>query len=96
MANKVLEAMMCGLRIITNISHELVNDTKCGLIVEYENVEQIKQAIMTLRDNPEMRRFFGTNGRNTFLEKYNWTKMEEKLLRTYEVLLNDHIKADKR
>ena len=41
-ANKVLEAMMCGLPIITNISHDLVNDTKCGIIVEYENVEQIK------------------------------------------------------
>ena len=63
MANKVLEAMMCGLLIITNISHELVNDTKCGIIVEYGNVEQIKQAIITLRDNPELRKFYGTNGR---------------------------------
>jgi glycosyltransferase involved in cell wall biosynthesis len=91
MANKVLEAMMCGIPIITNISHDLVNDTKCGLIVDYENVEQIRQAIITLRGNPELRRLFGTNGRKAFLEKYNWTKMEEKLLSTYETLLNDKI-----
>ena len=96
MANKVLEAMMCGLPIITNISHELVNDTKCGIIVEYGNVEQIKQAIITLRDNPELRRFYGTNGRKAFLEKYNWTRMEEKLFKTYQDLLNGHIDVDKR
>lgn len=79
MANKVLEAMMCGLPIITNISHELVNNTKCGIIVEYDNVAQIKEAIITLRDNPELRRLYGSNGRKGFLEKYNWAKMEQKL-----------------
>jgi glycosyltransferase involved in cell wall biosynthesis len=94
-ANKVLEAMMCGLPIITNISHDLVNDTECGLTVEYENVEQITQAIITLRDNPELLRRLGTNGRRAYVEKYNWTKMEEKLLRTYRVLLNDKIEQAK-
>ncbi len=95
MANKVLEAMMCGLPVITNISHDLVNDTKCGLIVEYGNVKQIKQSIVTLRDNQVLRKLCGTNGRKAFLEKYNWSKMEEKLFRTYEVLLNDKINSVK-
>lgn len=89
MANKVLEAMMCGIPIITNISHELVNETRCGLVVNYGDVKQIEQAIISLRDNPEMRRLLGTNGRKAFLEKYNWDRMEEKLLKTYENLLND-------
>jgi glycosyltransferase involved in cell wall biosynthesis len=88
MANKVLEAMMCGLPIITNISHELVNDTKCGIVVDYSNVQQIKNAILSLRDNPDLRKFYGNNGRRAFLEKYNWTRMEEKLYKTYEFLLN--------
>ena len=91
MANKVLEAMMCGLPIISNISHDLVNDTKCGIIVEYGNMNQIKQAIVTLRDNLNLRRLCGTNGRKAFLEKYNWDNMEEKLLRTYKALLNNKI-----
>jgi glycosyltransferase involved in cell wall biosynthesis len=96
MANKVLEAMMCGLPIITNISHDLVNDTKCGLTVEYENVEQIKEAIITLRDNPELRRLYGSNGRKAFLEKYNWAKMEQKLFQTYDhLLLHEYTKVEK-
>jgi glycosyltransferase involved in cell wall biosynthesis len=87
MANKVLEAMMCGLPVITNISHELINDTKCGIIVEYDNVEQIKKAIISLRNDPKLRRFCGANGRKAFLEKYNWARMEEKLYNLYENLL---------
>jgi glycosyltransferase involved in cell wall biosynthesis len=95
MANKILEAMMCGLPVITNISHELVNDTKCGIIVEYDNMQQIKNAILTLRDNPELRKFYGMNGRKAFLEKYNWNRMEEKLYNTYKHLLNGKSKLDK-
>jgi glycosyltransferase involved in cell wall biosynthesis len=88
MANKILEAMMCGLPIITNIAHEIVNETGCGIIVEYGNVEQIKEAIITLRDDPELRKRLGDNGRKAFLEKYNWTNMEEKLYEIYEDLLD--------
>jgi len=87
MANKVLEAMMCGLPIITNISRELVNETNCGIVVEYGNVQQITDAITTLRDDPKLRTSFGTNGRKAFVDKYNWTKMEQTLYKTYNELL---------
>jgi glycosyltransferase involved in cell wall biosynthesis len=95
-ANKVLEAMMCGVAVITNISHDLVNDTKCGILVDYGNINQIRQAIVRLKDDPELRKLYATNGRQAFLKKYNWAIMEEKLLKTYEDLLTDHIKANKR
>jgi len=88
MANKILEAMMCGLPVITNIAHELVKDTECGIIVEYDNQEQIKKAILSLKDNPEFGKKLGDNGRKAFLQKYNWTNMEEKLYKIYEDLLN--------
>jgi glycosyltransferase involved in cell wall biosynthesis len=87
MADKILEAMMCGLPIITNIAHEIVKDTECGIIVEYNNTEQIRKAIISLRDNPELRKKLGDNGRKAFLEKYNWTIMEDKLYKIYEDLL---------
>jgi len=85
MANKILEAMMCGFPVITNIAHELINETGCGILVEY-NTKQIKEAIIALRDDPELRARLGNNGRRAFLEKYNWGTMEDKLFKSYETL----------
>lgn len=95
-ANKVLEAMMCGVAVITNISHELVNDTKCGILVDYGNILDIKQAIITLKNNPELRKLYAINGRQAFLKKYNWTKMEEKLYNVYDKLLNEKARVSDR
>ena len=88
MANKILEAMMCGLPVITNIAHEIINETECGILVEYDNVKQIKQAIIALRDNPELRTRLGNNGRRAFLEKYNWMAMEDRLFKIYDTLFS--------
>jgi glycosyltransferase involved in cell wall biosynthesis len=85
--NKLFEAMMCGIPILTNIAHDVVSETECGLIVEYGNVEQIKKAIVTLQDNPALRKRLGENGRKAFLEKYNWDVMEQRLYKAYESLL---------
>ncbi|HKQ22245.1 MAG TPA: glycosyltransferase, partial [Nitrososphaeraceae archaeon] len=87
-ANKILEAMMCGVAVITNISRDLVNETRCGIVVDYQNIIEIQKAIIELRDNPQLRKLYATNGRQAFLEKYNWGKMEEKLYSVYDMLLN--------
>jgi len=58
--------------------------------VEYDNVKQIKDAIVTLRDNPQLCKRLGDNGRKAFLEKYNWNIMERKLYMIYEkIILNE-------
>jgi glycosyltransferase involved in cell wall biosynthesis len=88
MGNKLFESMMCRIPIITNVAHEIVNETGCGIIVAYDNKEQIKEAIITLRDNPELRKSLGANSRNAFLEKYNWKIMEQRLYKIYDDLLN--------
>lgn len=87
MHNKTLEAMMSGVPIITNFSIDLVNEIGFGIIVEYGNIEQIRSAIITLRDNPALRKRLGDNGRKAFAEKYNWGIMEQKLYEVYEELL---------
>ena len=69
MANKILEAMMCGIPVITNIAHEIIKETGCGILVDYENVKQIKEAIISLRDNPELCTKLGENGRRAFLRE---------------------------
>ena len=85
--NKLFEAMMCGIPIITNIARDIVNETGCGIIVEYDNIKQIKESIMTLRDNPDLCKKLGDNGRKAFLEKYNWKVMEQKLYKICDNLL---------
>jgi glycosyltransferase involved in cell wall biosynthesis len=85
--NKLFEAMMCGVPIITNVAIDIVKETRCGIIVEYDDIEQIRQAIITLRDNPKLRKELGDNGRKAFLQKYNWTAMERKLFHIYEELI---------
>ena len=87
MGNKLFEAMMCGVPIITNVATDIVNETQCGMIVDYNDIDQIKQALIILRDNPELRKKLGDNGRKAFLQKYNWNAMEQKLYKIYEQLL---------
>jgi glycosyltransferase involved in cell wall biosynthesis len=87
MHNKHLEAMMAGIPIITNLSPEFVNEIGFGIIVEYGNIDQIRSAITRLRDDPELRKRLGNNGRKAFLEKYNWGIMEKKLYDVYDYLL---------
>lgn len=83
--NKIFEAMMCSVPIITNVAQEIVNETGCGIFVEY-NKDKIKEAIITLRDNLELRNRLGNNGREAFLKKYNWAIMEQRLYKIYEDL----------
>lgn len=87
MGNKLFEAMMCGTPIITNVAREIVNETACGLVVDYKNTQGIKDTIVKLRDNSELCDKLGNNGRKAFLEKYNWTIMEQKLYGVYDNLL---------
>jgi glycosyltransferase involved in cell wall biosynthesis len=85
--NKLFEAMMCGIPLVTNIAPNIVKEADCGIIVSYDDVDEIRKAIITLRDNAALQRRLGQNGRKAYLEKYNWSKMEEELFKLYETLL---------
>lgn len=88
MSNKLFEAMMCGLPIITNVSTEIVREeVGCGTVVDYNDINKIKAAVTRLRDDPLLCRKLGRNGRKAFLQKYNWGIMEKQLLEIYENLL---------
>lgn len=88
MANKQFEAMACGRPIICTKGTYAGNVTEkenVGLTVEYSK-ESLKQAIIKLRDNPKLREELGKNALKAAIEKYNWEKQEEKLLKIYEDL----------
>jgi glycosyltransferase involved in cell wall biosynthesis len=87
--NKIFEAMMCSIPLITNMEQNLVREIECGIIVEYNNINQVREAIIRLRDNSELRKKLGENGRKAFVEKYNWDNMEKKLYEIYNNLLKE-------
>jgi glycosyltransferase involved in cell wall biosynthesis len=86
--NKLFEAMMLGVPVITNVCKEIVREAGCGLIVEY-NLKSVKEALDYLISHPEVREKMSANGRKAFEEKYNWNLMERRLLRLYQRLLDN-------
>lgn len=85
-ANKQFEAMVCGRPIICTKgtrSGEITEAEKCGLVVEYSKVA-LKEAIIKLRDSPDLREELGCNALTAAINKYNWKIEEKKLLQLYE------------
>jgi len=87
--NKLFEAMMCGKSIIVSDGGSMANIVRkenCGLVVPYGDIDAIKEAILELKNNPELRRGFGQNGRRAYENRYSWRIMEQRLLDSYRQL----------
>ena len=81
--------MMCGKPIIVNegvATADKVCEENCGLVVPYGDYEALKEAVLTLKNNPELRKELGENGRRAYETKYNWKIMEKRLLDLYASL----------
>ena len=90
--SKVLEAMMCGTPILVNkgtsTAHK-VHEENCGVVVDANNIEEIREAIIKLRADPELIRELGTNARKAYEDRYSWDIMEQRLLTIYGELTTD-------
>ena len=87
--NKLFEAMMCSKPVLVNdctSMADIVRGEDCGLVVPYGDVNAIKYAIITLKNDPALCKRLGESGRNAYETKYNWKTMEERLLELYEEL----------
>jgi len=83
--NKLFEAMMLGVPVITNVCKDIVNGIGCGLVVKYD-ANEVRKAILDLKGDFALRRNMGTRGRLAFEKMYNWAIMEKRLLRLYDKL----------
>lgn len=88
MPNKLFEAMMIGIPIITNVASEVIEEIDCGIVLKDIDILQIKTAVILLRNDRALCRRLGNNGRLAFLNIYNWAKMEKMLYEIYDNLLH--------
>lgn len=90
--SKLLETMMCGRPILVNKGTSTANKVReenCGLVVDANNIEEIKEAIIKLRDNHELCEELGKNARNAYEQRYSWEIMEGRLLVLYRELTGE-------
>ena len=88
--NKMFEYMSAGLPVIASnfpLWKEIVEGNQCGICVNPLEPKEIAKAIEYIVNHPEEAKKMGENGRRVVLEKYNWGKEKEKLIKIYEELL---------
>jgi len=89
--NKLFEAMMCRKPILVSegtTMADIVRKWNCGIVVNCGDVTEIRSAIVKLKDNPELCRQLGANGRKAYEQKYDWKFMEQRLTSLYQEIAN--------
>ena len=80
--NKVFEALAAGRPLLASNgtrSGDIVASLGCGMTIAYR-VEACKEALVTLRDDPELQRRFGEAAVRAANSEYNWATQEKKLV----------------
>jgi len=87
--SKLLKAMMCGKPVLASkgtSAASKVTEENCGLLVDADSVEEIRNAIIKLKDNPGLCRELGANARKAYEQRYDWHIMEQRLINLYQGL----------
>jgi L-malate glycosyltransferase len=82
-----LEAMACGLPIIAAKAGgvpEVVKDGINGILVEPNDVESLKNAIIHLVENKSLRKSYGNNSLMVIKNQFTWNIAASKTLELYE------------
>jgi glycosyltransferase involved in cell wall biosynthesis len=86
----VLEAMACDRPVIaTDVGGIplLVEHGKNGFLVKPRAIRDLELCIKVLRDDSDLRKNMGTNGRRIVEEKFSEAKMADETLKVYKSLL---------
>jgi len=86
---KLFEYMQAGVPIICTdfiLWKQIIDEEKCGICVNPNNVKNIVDAIEYILSNSEKAKEMGKAGQNAVKEKYNWSTQEKILLDLYQNL----------
>jgi glycosyltransferase involved in cell wall biosynthesis len=81
--NKMFDYMMAGKPIIQAIEagNNLVEEAQCGVSAEPENIQDIKNAILKIKNmSSEERKLLGENGRKFVLKEHTYSVLAERFL----------------
>lgn len=87
--NKLFEYMASGISVIASnfeLYKQVVDNSKCGITVDPNNVEAIADAIIKICNDVDNAVRMGMNGREAFDKRYNWEIEEKKLWGLYAEL----------
>lgn len=90
-SNKLFEYMQYGLCVIVSNFPKWVDfiDTyKCGIYVDPNNLEEIKEKIIFLSKNPNLVEEYGMNGINSVKNNFSWNIEKIKLIKLYKEVLS--------
>lgn len=88
-SNKLFEAMMCGKPILVSDGTsmaDIVRKYNCGIVVNSQDISEIQNAIIKLKNDTQLCKQLGANGRRAYEERYNWGIMGKRLLALYHEL----------
>jgi glycosyltransferase involved in cell wall biosynthesis len=86
---KLFEYMACQVPVVGSrlpAIQRVIEETRCGLLVDPTDAKDIGGAIAHLLEHPEEARAMGQRGKKAVGEKYNWSRMEIRLLDLYRDL----------
>ena len=86
-----LEAWATGKPVIgANIgaTPEVINDQQDGLLVEFDNHNDISEKVLNLLKKKRLRRNLGLKGELKVIENFTWEKIADKTYQTYQKLIS--------
>lgn len=90
-ANSTLEALACGVPVITTTSNgvsEILRDGIDGFIVERDSPQDIAERLLALADDENLRERIGSAGHKA-VEPYTWQRTAEQTMAVYDAIIAD-------
>ncbi len=87
------QAMACGLPIIctTNTGgNDIIHDGQEGFILPIRDVDALKEKILLLYENPELRKNMGKQAEKTVRERFTWAHYGKKMIGKLKNIHREH------